>query len=437
MASFLPTHFDRATVIAPDATPSGSAYRVVISANRHGAGADASLTLSDTDGHTILWSKSWNVPDASAVDLRQQVSRSASQVALCLTEARGGQERLVQPALGLYLAGCAGISDSDWSDEALLAQFEKIVKLAPKFSRGWDYLAIGRSVAAATQQENRGSPDSAAIKSAQAAIATARRLNPQSGLPYMAEAILLSDDYLKGLALLERGAALEPSNALLQSELTSYLQAVGRMTDAVATAQRAVELDPVSSLVRANYIIALTYAGQFSRVRTDIAEARKKWPNDPQIDFAEFGFHYRYGDPATAEKLLPRALPYSDARLLSYRKILAARLDPTPAKVEDAINAWNRPGDAKRLNQYLLALGLFGKVDEVYALLAQPRFRPVADPDILFRPEFAAVRADRRFIPVAARLGLTAYWSKSGIWPDFCSAERLPYDCKTEAAKYR
>jgi len=55
----------------------------------------------------------------------------------------------------------------------------------------------------------------------------------------------------------------------------------------------------------------------------------------------------------------------------------------------------------------------------------------------MFQPDFAAVRADPRFMQVAARLGLVRYWRQSGFWPDFCASEKLPYDCKSEAAKYR
>src|SRR6185295_8129551 len=77
MAAFLPTHFDGATVIPPsDATGISSGNRMLVSSNPHGKGADATLTLSDTDGRTIIWSKSWSVPDLSALDLRQAVSRS-------------------------------------------------------------------------------------------------------------------------------------------------------------------------------------------------------------------------------------------------------------------------------------------------------------------------------------------------------------------------
>jgi tetratricopeptide (TPR) repeat protein len=252
----------------------------------------------------------------------------------------------------------------------------------------------------------------------------------------MSESLLVPDDYLGELKLLNKGAEVDPDNALLQSFRADALRNVGRMADSVQAAKRAVEIDPLSPFTRGNYISALTYAGEFSRARDDIAEARKKWPNDPAIDSAEFSFQYRYGDPKAAAILMPRALEFSDERLVPFRRIIAARLDPSPAKIDEAIQGWAQQDDRRGRNQYLLALGLFGRVDEAYRLLMDPESQASVDPNILFRPELAKVRADRRFMPVAARLGLVRYWRESGRWPDFCANERLAYDCRTEAAKY-
>ncbi len=79
---------------------------------------------------------------------------------------------------------------------------------------------------------------------------------------------------------------------------------------------------------------------------------------------------------------------------------------------------------------------MFGRTDEVYAVLGDPQFKPYITTDLLFRPDFAHVRADPRFMPVAAERGLVHYWKSTGQWPDFCSEEKLRYDCKAEAAKY-
>ena len=440
MAAYLPTRFDGATVIAPaDETGRTSGYRMIISATRHGSGADASLTLSDSDGHAVIWSKSWSVPDASSADLAQQVSRAASQAALCLTDAKGGAKRIDQPALGLYLGECVGVADPNWSNTQLLAASERLVKLAPDFPRAWGGLAVGRAILASSLQDRSGRPDADAVKSARDAIARARKLDPRSALAYVAEWHLVNSDPLQGLALLDQAVKVAPDEPLLHAHRSETLAAVGRMTESVNEAHRAMELDPLSSFTRSEYIVALTYAGDFSRAKADIADARKKWPNDSNIDWAEQSFHYRYGDPRVAQQLMPRTSDLSDAELVPNLKFLAARLDPSPGKIDDSIATFHARAQIEpRMGntRLVLALGTFGRVDAIYQLLADPNVLSSIGSDILFRPELAGVRADPRFMAVAARLGLVRYWRRSGNWPDFCATEQLKYDCKTEAAKF-
>jgi tetratricopeptide (TPR) repeat protein len=257
-------------------------------------------------------------------------------------------------------------------------------------------------------------------------------------LPFLAEWHLNSGNPLVGLRLLDQAVELDPDDAVVQARRSDALQSVGRMNAAVDSAHRAIEINPLWSFARAKYISALSYAGHFSRAKADIADAHRKWPLNLEIDAADFGFQYRYGDPRVAEELMSRVLNYSDAQLLPYRKVIAARLDPTPAKIDDAVEAFRsvQTGEPRDRNRLLLTLGLFDKVDEIFQLLDDPRFQPLVEPGILFRPEFSGVRADPRFMAVAARLGLVRYWHGSGNWPDFCTSEQLKYDCKAEAAKY-
>lgn len=439
LASYLPTRFDGATVIAPADVDSGTTgYRMLVAAGHHSASADASLTLSDRDGRSLLWSKSWTVPDASAVDLRERLSQSVSQAALCLAKARGGPTRLDQPALGLYIGGCTGLFDPTTSNEQLSSTWERVVKLAPDFAEGWAGVAMSRAIYAESLQDRSGRVDEAAVASAHQAIARARELDPHSGFPYLAEWHLVRDDPLRGLALLDKAVAIDPDEPVLYARLSNSLMSVGRMDDAVQAAKRAVELDPLWSFTRGSYINALTYAGQFSRAAAEIADARAKWPNNSEIDQADFDYQYRYGDPRAAEKLLPSMFPYADAELVPFRKMIAARVDPTAAKVDEAIAsvAAAKRTQLRDQDAYLLALASFGRTEEALRLLGDPQFQRSLEPDVLFRPEFAKVRADRRFMSVAARLGLVRYWRRSGEWPDFCAGEQLSYDCKTEAAKY-
>jgi hypothetical protein len=439
MAAYLPRRFDRATVISPaEATGPTSGYRMLISTNPHGPAVNATLMLSDQDGRTTLWSKNWSVADASAADLKQEVSAAASKAALCLADARGGSKRLSQPALALFLTGCTGIGDTQLSDVDFKAIFERVTKLAPDFAPGWDYLALSRANIA--QEQSKGSPAyEAAVRSTRQAIAMARKMNPNSALAYHAEYHLISNDHIGALQVLDKAAALDPNDGLIQMHLSDELFSVGRTADSVQAARQAVELEPGSAWARSQYIKALTYSGQFSNAKTEIADARKRWPNDLQIDYAEFGFQFRYGDARVALELLPRVVDSGDASMVPYRKVIAARLDPTAAKVDSAIAALKASStiDPRRQNIVLLALGNFGRVDEAYGLLEDAKFQPFIETNALFRPDFAGVRADPRFMRVAAGLSLIRYWRKTGYWPDFCSTERLHYDCKAEAAKYQ
>ena len=440
MAAFLPRRFDRATVIAPaDANAGLSGYHMLISTDPHGAAVNASLTLSDQDGHTTLWSKNWSVADAAAADLKAEVSASASKAALCLTDARGGTRRLSQPALGLYLSGCIDLAQSTLSNEDFESIFERVTRLAPDFGPGWDYLALSRSWIAEGLRDGSSPAYPPALRSAREAIAVARKMNPGSAKSYDAEYHLISNDNFGGLKVLEEGAKVDPDYGEIPMHLSYAYQTVGRMSDAVQAAQRGVELEPGSPFIRSQYIQALVYSGAFSKAEADIVKARQKWPNDPSIDFADFSFQFRYGDPRAALELLPRVTDSSDVQMDPYRKLLAARLKPAAANIDGAIAAISAARSDQRgaRNKLLLALGNFGRVDAVYQLLKDPHFQPVVETSVLFRPDFAAVRADPRFMQVAARLGLVRYWRQSGYWPDFCSTERLKYDCKTEAAKYR
>jgi tetratricopeptide (TPR) repeat protein len=439
MAAFLPRRFDRATVIAPsDATGATSAYRMEISTDPHGAGADATLTLLDQGGHATLWSHNWSVSDAPAADLKAEVSAAASKSALCLTEARGGSTRLSQPALGLYLSGCAELGGTKLSNEDFVTIFERVTKLAPDFAPGWDYLALSRSWIAEDLQDSSPA-HAAAVQSARDAIGIARKLHPNSAMSYDAEFHLISSDTFRGLQVLEEGAKVDPDDGRIQMHLSDGFMSVGRVSESVQAAQRGIELEPSSPYTRSQYIQALVYSGQFSKAKVEIAAARKKWPNDPTIDYAELAYEFRYGDARAALPLLPALNASSDAALDAYRKLIAARLDPSPQKIDDAIAALKSggPNNPAVQNRVLQALGNFGRVEETYQLLEDPKFQAFVRTAILFRPDFATVRADQRFMAVAARLGLVRYWRATGYWPDFCTSEQLKYDCKTEAAKYR
>jgi hypothetical protein len=73
-----------------------------------------------------------------------------------------------------------------------------------------------------------------------------------------------------------------------------------------------------------------------------------------------------------------------------------------------------------------------GDIDGAYAEIAHAR-RGSQFIIALYYPEMRAFRADPRFMPLAARLGLVDYWTRTGHWPDFCAERDRPYDCAAVA----
>jgi hypothetical protein len=64
-------------------------------------------------------------------------------------------------------------------------------------------------------------------------------------------------------------------------------------------------------------------------------------------------------------------------------------------------------------------------------------YEPTINGDIpyLFLSATRPLRTDLRFMRVAIRLGLVAYWRDTGQWADFCREPTLPYNCQAEVKK--
>ena len=83
----------------------------------------------------------------------------------------------------------------------------------------------------------------------------------------------------------------------------------------------------------------------------------------------------------------------------------------------------------------MLMMAREGDLDGAYAAAMSALNDDLSVSAFLYGRDMSAFRADPRFMPLAKRLGLLDYWSKSGHWPDFCSEPGLPYDCRAAAVR--
>jgi len=148
---------------------------------------------------------------------------------------------------------------------------------------------------------------------------------------------------------------------------------------------------------------------------------------------------FLYGDPAVAKELSKderyvQLIPPSQRRCVDA--VLDAKLRHGQLSVEEIDAAcaihFNIAGFARELAEFYAGSGHF---DAAYRQLETDRawYAGFTAQEHLFLPEMRSVRADSRFMPYAAGIGLVDYWLKTDHWPDFCSREKLPYDCKEAA----
>lgn len=402
------------------------------------AGPDAephtNLTLLDGKNDSLLWSREFRFPASQEGDLRQHVALTAGRVLGCALEARtdGG---LPPGLLRLFLAGCAALAETSVEDPQKAAGIMRsVVGQRPRFAPAWARLLMLDANAFQLGKNEDG--DLAGLADTlRSDIEKARKVAPDLPEIKLAELNLLPPGgYGDTLELLRKLEAEAPENPMVFAEEADALSDVGRIQHAIASAQRAVELDPLSPAASSHLISLLAWGGATELARKELARAERLWPGTGALRDAQFAFHLRYGDPRIAQAMIDAGFTghWSDP-------YLQARLDPSAANVDrmlKSIAGYKARGFRRFWGAAVQALGEFHQTDEVFVWLAQvPSDTIAAASYVLFRPGLADVRRDPRFMQLARRIGLVKYWEQSGRWPDFCADATLPYDCKREAAR--
>jgi tetratricopeptide (TPR) repeat protein len=391
------------------------------------------LVLADERDGSLLWSRAFERGSRTAGDLRQEVSYTAAQVLRCALEAYPrGRAILKGDTLRLYLNGCADFSNDElFAVPDLIPVFRKIVSAAPRFEDGWSKLLMSES------QAYVNAPDSKTRAQLTRDVGAARAVNPQMGAAYAAESDMLpAGAWTEKLAITDRGIAANPADTWLRMLHAEVLSAVGRTREAVDDLRLAVRADPLSPRLRGLYVNSLGAAGQSDAAMSELQAAERLWPDSSSLSRDKFQFHFDFGDPHVALQFIRSGeLEGGWAHTEGFMK---ARIDPTPANVEQAIN--NARGSYQRnpihLWLYVQVLSTFDRDDDLRNLLMTAPLDQVRSVTyVTFGPWASEFWRDPRSLAYARRVGLIQYWRSSGKWPDFCFETNLPYDCSEEAEK--
>ena len=235
----------------------------------------------------------------------------------------------------------------------------------------------------------------------------------------------------------------DPTNIYAMRQLWNLLQSAGRCSEAMVLVERAITLKPfaaANNFPRAQLLWILGRVAEADRV---IDRALRTWPAHKFVRFARFTIFAYTGRPSAALAMLdqPEPLPFGQDSIRVWRLSLAAFEQRSPATIAAARNA-NVAGAAKvpsMSGQAVMTLCALGDLEAAFEiadkllLFRQPvERRPGSSPPRskvnstawrfspwLFTPPLAPLRADPRFETLCEGVGLTEYWAKRGIVPDY------------------
>jgi DNA-binding SARP family transcriptional activator/tetratricopeptide (TPR) repeat protein len=393
--------------------------------------ADVRL-VRQSDG-AILWSRNFSRAIGEAGPLREQMAYNIADVTVCaLGKQNPDVDHFSTEALRLLLAACEA-KHVNLSDVVKL--LTRVLELEPNFARGWAMLAVATQLTV--------DPNDSTAPSAQRFADRALALDPHEGEAYFARALALDrmPTWTARMDVLQRGLAVDPGNENVVATIARSLAEVGRWAEASTAIQRAVDLDPFDPRKPALRATLMGFGGSANDAANAFQVARRDFPDHEDVKFADFRFQALIGDTTRAMAMLDdphRSFAPDAARVAFWRAIITARASPSPAHDEEAFQAElaSMRADPRIDERNLEILALLHRIDDAFA--AADRI-DVAHYDertmLLFTTVTQPLRADPRFMTLAARLGLVKVWQETGRWPDFCSDRSVPYDCKVEAAR--
>ena len=320
--------------------------------------------------------------------------------------------------------------------------FKEALSIRPNSAKAWGLFALLKSGLA---QRIVGKESTVAVDEAEAAARTALTIDPNepNALLAMFELQGSTLDWMTRDQRLRQIIAIDRANIDAIGELVLLLQAAGLNRESWNWNERALAIEPLSLDFLSKRAMKLWIAGRTSEADKVIDQVRALYPTDPEPWWVRFVILALTDRPRAAKAMLdgnPAMLGRPEEVKL-WRTCLGAldqRSSETMARAREACFATVRTGagDIAEAVMILAALGQVGSsFDAANGYLLSrgsvvrggnsPSNDGQSDATIrintqwLFTPPCAVMRADARFGALCEGLGLTEYWHKRGVKPDY------------------
>lgn len=394
--------------------------------------------IDDPAQHLTLWSMQFQRLNADATALRNQVASSVTGALRCGIAARRSQSAgMPVRVFSLFLHMCTEmeLNSGQRADIARLHDLAKrAVALAPQLAVSQGMYAATSALMARTITGPKAARQPFVADARKAAVRALKR-DPHNGAAYWALAAMMPDgpqSWPVQEAYLHKVGTTDMDFPLVASALVRLARQEGRLEEAERLQRRVAALDPYSPFQISALAWILATQDRHPEARTLLARAASVWPNAIAVRDYRFQAAVWHEPPAIAMRRLREntaALGLGNVDVACFEAFLHARQHRDPAAVAKVRRVCRRVPHTNLLPRMLAYLGD-----------TEGAYRTIGDADIdtystffLFFPEMREFRRDKRFMAVAARLGLVEYWQTTDRWPDFCAEPDLPYDCRKQA----
>lgn len=381
----------------------------------------------------VIWSNTIASTEAASLGFGSTVANHVSAVLVCLSSWRTPEYQNTSETLQLYARFCDAYEGETTKDLSVFT--EPIYRAESDNPIAIALHATALSLRAMKMNDVPGE-NSSALQSESLELANeALRLAPDSVTVNALWALVHQHRANSALVDQKLSAATVYTGLpeIIYWHYSSTLRRVGRVQDARVMFQRLVAVDPTDAMAaaRLGWLHATEGNDHYAERYFRMAEAID--PDSQELATRRRQVSLWLNDENGLRSLLNEQSDFGPHTTIEAETCLRAYIDQKLRSLLDKERLFETCTTVEPVLLARMLVGL-GDVDGAYSIIAAFDWNDdVSNAIYLFYPDMVPFRADPRFWQLAEDIGLTAYWSETGRWPDFCRDERHPGHCPNQS----